>query len=287
MKRLLICLLLVGVVGCGKSLQAQPKSKETKKAETSPPKEAANPWDTPTRLALFMAQKTKGSTKAVALSDIASALHKAGDKPQALAILKRAREAAQKIESRGFSGTQALSNIASAMVKAGDRKEALATLKQVMVSQKISDETQINKRFEEQFGLSEVKANAITGIASAMAKAGVLAMTRSLAVEWGPKGVRLNAIAPGPFPTLGAWERLVPTESLAGVFEACNPLGRTSERKELTNLVAYMLADQSRYMNGEVVTIDGGEWLAGAGQFSFASALSDEDWEEINPKKKK
>ena len=139
--------------------------------------------------------------------------------------------------------------------------------------------------------LSIVTTYAWTGspyvVPSAMAKAGVLAMTRSLAVEWGPKGVRLNAIAPGPFPTPGAWERLVPTRNLAAVLETRNPLGRTGEHEELTNLVAYMLADQSGYMNGEVVTIDGGEWLAGAGQFSFASALSDEDWEEINPKKKK
>jgi cytohesin len=110
--------------------------------------------------------------KASALNKIGTALVEVGEKEEALAILKRAREAAQKIESRGFSGTQALSNIASAMVEAGDRKEALATLKQVMASQKINDETQINKRFEEQFGLSEVKANAIAGVASAMAKAG-------------------------------------------------------------------------------------------------------------------
>ena len=139
--------------------------------------------------------------------------------------------------------------------------------------------------------LSIVTTYAWTGSAyvvpSAMAKAGVLAMTRSLAVEWGPKGIRLNAIAPGPFPTKGAWERLVPTEKLANVWESRNPLRRTGEHSELTNLVAYMLAEQSGYMNGEVVTIDGGEWLAGAGQFNFASALTDEEWGEITPKKSK
>jgi len=137
--------------------------------------------------------------------------------------------------------------------------------------------------------LSIVTTYAWTGSAyvvpSAMAKAGVLAMTRSLAVEWAPKGVRLNAIAPGPFPTKGAWERLVPTEKLANVWESRNPLRRTGEHDELTNLVVYMLADQSGYMNGEVVTIDGGEWLAGAGQFNFASVLSEEEWDEITPKK--
>ncbi len=138
--------------------------------------------------------------------------------------------------------------------------------------------------------LSIVTTYAWTGSAyvvpSAMGKAGALAMTRSLAVEWGPKGIRLNAIAPGPFPTKGAWERLVPRDDLADVWETRNPLGRTGEHHELTNLVAYLLADQSAYINGEVVTIDGGEWLAGAGQFNFAGMLTDEDWDEITPKKR-
>ncbi|MGF1640294.1 MAG: SDR family oxidoreductase [Rhodospirillales bacterium] len=138
--------------------------------------------------------------------------------------------------------------------------------------------------------LSIVTTYAWTGSAyvvpSAMGKAAVLAMTRSLAVEWGPKGVRLNAVAPGPFPTQGAWERLVPRDDLASVWEQRNPLGRTGEHAELTNLVAYLLADQSAYINGEVVTIDGGEWLAGAGQFNFAGMLSDEAWEQITPRKR-
>lgn len=138
--------------------------------------------------------------------------------------------------------------------------------------------------------LSIVTTYAWTGSAyvvpSAMGKAAVLAMTRSLAVEWGPKGIRLNAIAPGPFPTEGAWERLVPTKKLADVWEQRNPLGRTGEHEELMNLVAYMLADQSAYINGDVISIDGGEWLAGAGQFNFANILSDEEWESITPKKK-
>ncbi len=133
--------------------------------------------------------------------------------------------------------------------------------------------------------LSIVTTYAWTGSAyvvpSAMGKAAVLAMTRSLAVEWGPKGVRLNAIAPGPFPTPGAWERLVPRQDLAEMFETRNPLGRPGRHDEYANLVAYMLADQSAYINGEVVTIDGGEWLAGAGQFNFARMLSDEDWAEL------
>lgn len=133
--------------------------------------------------------------------------------------------------------------------------------------------------------LSIVTTYAWTGSAfvvpSAMGKAGVLAMTRSLAVEWGPKGVRLNAIAPGPFPTAGAWERLVPREDLANVWETRNPLGRTGRHEELTDLAAYLASDRSGFINGEVVTIDGGEWLAGAGQFNFASMLTDEDWKKM------
>lgn len=133
--------------------------------------------------------------------------------------------------------------------------------------------------------LSIVTTYAWTGSAyvvpSAMGKAGVLAMTRSLAVEWGPKGIRLNAIAPGPFPTEGAWERLVPNKEMAETFETRNALGRPGRHEELSNLVAYLMADQSAYVTGEVVTIDGGEWLAGAGQFNFARALTDADWAKM------
>ena len=133
--------------------------------------------------------------------------------------------------------------------------------------------------------LSIVTTYAWTGSAyvvpSVMGKAAVLAMTRSLAVEWGPRGVRLNAIAPGPFPTEGAWRRLTPRDDLAKVWETRNPLGRVGEHAELTNLIAYLLSDAAGYINGEVVTIDGGEWLAGAGQFNWASALTDDDWAEM------
>ncbi len=133
--------------------------------------------------------------------------------------------------------------------------------------------------------LSIVTTYAWTGSAyvvpSVMGKAAVLAMTRSLAVEWGPRGVRLNAIAPGPFPTEGAWRRLTPREDLAQVWETRNPLRRVGEHAELTNLIAYLLSDAAGYINGEVVTIDGGEWLAGAGQFNWASALTEDDWAEM------
>lgn len=137
--------------------------------------------------------------------------------------------------------------------------------------------------------LSIVTTYAWTGSAyvvpSAMAKAGVLAMTRSLAVEWGGRGIRLNAIAPGPFPTKGAWERLVPRADLAHRFETRNPLGRPGRHEELADLASYLLADGSGYINGEVVTIDGGEWLQGAGQFNFLDELTDEDWQAMKPKK--
>lgn len=136
--------------------------------------------------------------------------------------------------------------------------------------------------------LSIVTTYAWTGSAyvvpSAMAKAGVLAMTRSLAVEWGGRGVRLNAIAPGPFPTEGAWQRLVPRPELAETLERRNPLGRPGEHGELANLAAFLMSDGAGYINGDCVTIDGGDWLKGAGQFSFLSELGDDDWHQMRKK---
>ncbi|MEQ8354226.1 MAG: SDR family oxidoreductase [Kiloniellaceae bacterium] len=133
--------------------------------------------------------------------------------------------------------------------------------------------------------LSIVATYAATGspfvVPSAMAKAGVLAMTRSLAVEWGGRGIRLNAIAPGPFPTEGAWARLVPNEEMDRAWMSKIPLGRVGEHRELADLAVFLLAEGSGYINGEVVTIDGGEWLKGAGQFSLMEALSEADWEAM------
>jgi len=119
-------------------------------------------------------------------------------------------------------------------------------------------------------------------VPSACAKAGVLAMTRSLAVEWAKYKIRFNAIAPGPFPTKGAWERLVPAplkEKIA--MEKRIPLRRMGEHQELSNLAAYLMSDFAAYMNGEVVTIDGGEWLQGAGQFNQLEAVPNEMWDAI------
>jgi NAD(P)-dependent dehydrogenase (short-subunit alcohol dehydrogenase family) len=105
-------------------------------------------------------------------------------------------------------------------------------------------------------------------IPSAAAKAGVLAMTRSLAVEWATYGIRSNAIAPGPFPTEGAWNALMPTPELEAEAKARIPLGRFGEHEELANLAAFLVSDGSAFINGEVVTIDGGEWIASGGEFN-------------------
>lgn len=119
-------------------------------------------------------------------------------------------------------------------------------------------------------------------VPSAMAKAGVLAMTKSLAFEWGKYGIRLNAIAPGPFPTKGAWDRLFPDE-LSELFsvEKRIPLQRTGDHQELANLAAYLLSDFSAYMTGEVITLDGGEVLSG-GQFNFLKDVTDNQWDAIS-----
>jgi NAD(P)-dependent dehydrogenase (short-subunit alcohol dehydrogenase family) len=119
-------------------------------------------------------------------------------------------------------------------------------------------------------------------VPSATAKGGVLALTRSLASEWGKYNIRTNAIAPGPFPTEGAWSRLVP-EPLQESFSPSHriPLGRYGEHQELANLAAYLLSPFAAYVNGECVTIDGGEWLRGAGQFNFLEELTSEQWDEL------
>ncbi|WP_416442143.1 SDR family oxidoreductase [Leeuwenhoekiella sp. A16] len=119
-------------------------------------------------------------------------------------------------------------------------------------------------------------------VPSATAKAGVLAMTRSLAVEWAKYGIRSNAIAPGPFPTKGAWDRLLPGD-LKDKFDLAKkvPLRRVGDHQELANLAAYLVSDFSAYVNGEVITIDGGEWLEGAGQFNILQQIPEELWDQL------
>ena len=140
--------------------------------------------------------------------------------------------------------------------------------------------------------LSIVTTYAWTGsgyvVPSACAKAGVLAMTRSLAVEWAKYGIRFHAIAPGPFPTEGAWSRLVPP-GMEDQFDLSKrvPLKRVGDNQELANLAAYLVSDFGTYLNGEVVTIDGGEWLQGAGEFSALDAVPQSMWDQIQDQIKK
>ena len=108
---------------------------------------------------------------------------------------------------------------------------------------------------------------------SACGKAGVLAMTRSLAYEWATYGIRLNAIAPGPFPTKGAWTRLVPDDNFEEKFLSKIPAKRYGEKEELANLATFLMSDLAPYITGECVVIDGGERLA-AGQFNFLDKMA-------------
>jgi NAD(P)-dependent dehydrogenase (short-subunit alcohol dehydrogenase family) len=135
--------------------------------------------------------------------------------------------------------------------------------------------------------LSVATTPSFTGLAftapSAAAKAGIVAMTRSLAVEWGPKGIRLNAVAPGLFPTEGAWERLYPPGSQPEPQENGVPLRRFGQHIELANLFAYLAADESSYITGELVVIDGGRWMQGVGGANTRAmqGWNDAQWEAM------
>jgi NAD(P)-dependent dehydrogenase (short-subunit alcohol dehydrogenase family) len=148
---------------------------------------------------------------------------------------------------------------------------------------------EVGKRWIEQ-GIQGTMLNIVTTYAStgsgfvapsAAAKAGVLALTRSLAVEWAPYGIRQVAIAPGAFPTEGAWSRLSPTPELEQKMLSRLPLGRVGNPDELAHLAAYLISDYAGYINGEVVTIDGGEWLQGAGQFNDLLEVTEEQWDVL------
>jgi NAD(P)-dependent dehydrogenase (short-subunit alcohol dehydrogenase family) len=118
-------------------------------------------------------------------------------------------------------------------------------------------------------------------VPSACAKAGVLAMTRSLAVEWAKYHIRMNAIAPGPFPTEGAWSRLMPSKQFEEHGKEKHPMKRFGRHEELTNLAAFLLSDMAEYINGECVVIDGGQWLRGAGEFNDLLLLPEAAWEAM------
>ena len=125
-------------------------------------------------------------------------------------------------------------------------------------------------------------------VPSACAKAGVLALTTSLAVEWAKYHIRVNAIAPGPFPTEGAWSRLMPSPQFEEYALNKHPMKRFGKHEELTNLAAFLLSDMAEYINGECVVIDGGQWLRGAGEFNDLAMIPDEAWEQLEsarPKK--
>jgi NAD(P)-dependent dehydrogenase (short-subunit alcohol dehydrogenase family) len=124
-------------------------------------------------------------------------------------------------------------------------------------------------------------------VPSAISKAGVETLTRSLAVEWGNRGIRMNAIAPGPIPTQGAFSRLMPRPDLEALALDRNPMHRFGTTEELANLAAFLISDGSAYINGEVIRMDGGEFLQGAGEFSnLGRALTEKDWESLKPRKK-
>lgn len=124
-------------------------------------------------------------------------------------------------------------------------------------------------------------------VPSAMSKAGVAAMTQSLAVEWGPKGIRANAIAPGPFPTKGAWDRLMPEPAMKKLGGGTSlgadsiPLRRMGQHEELANLAAFLMSDGCKYLTGAVIPIDGGQWLTSGGNFHALTNLDDNDWDMI------
>ena len=124
-------------------------------------------------------------------------------------------------------------------------------------------------------------------VPSAMSKSGVHAMTQSLATEWGKTGIRINAIAPGPFPTEGAWARLSPGQDpdeaasdSSGAYSQ-NPMGRVGEMEELGNLATFLMSDGCNYLNGQTIAIDGAEYLTGGTFYRALASLKDEDWAAI------
>ena len=123
-------------------------------------------------------------------------------------------------------------------------------------------------------------------VPSAVAKAGVVTLTKSLAAEWGKHNIRLNAIAPGPFPTEGAWTRLMPSKDIEELFDKRIPLGRTGEHIELANLASYLISDAAAYITGDLIHIDGGESVWNAGEFNILDEITQEQWDMLEQMRK-
>ena len=124
-------------------------------------------------------------------------------------------------------------------------------------------------------------------VPSATAKSGLQAFTRSIAAEWGPKGIRANGIAPGPFKTDGAWKNLIPGDEAENLMVNRNPMRRLGRKEEIGELAAYLMSDAAEYINGETIRIDGGEYINSASQFSMLSMLPDSMWEEMKERRNK
>lgn len=149
--------------------------------------------------------------------------------------------------------------------------------------------TSVGKRWLKEGLPGSVVSNLVTWVwtgsayvvPATMAKTAVHAMTMSLAVEWGHAGIRLNAIAPGPFPTEGAWDKLDPTGKSVGATDSSTvPAGRFGQMHELQNMLVFLMSDGCNYLTGQTIAIDGAHHLAGHNTFAGLSSMTDEDWQQ-------